>query len=91
MPRAKSRALTDNNRAQLGRAVVKCWQINDTPKDVADRMDVPIRRVMEAMRSPIHQVMKCCSAGYTLSETVRTTNFPREFCLYVMKRYYSKW
>jgi hypothetical protein len=69
---------------------MKRWQINDNPQAVAERLGLPLRRVMEAVRFPVGQVMSCCKAGYTLNETVLTTDFPREFCLYVMKKYYAQ-
>lgn len=89
MPRAKKRPMRARAREDLSRGVMRKWDIGDSPSDVALKLQMPRRRVLEALEYPTRHVCRLAAHGEKLSDICRMTGYPSEFVLWAMKLHYA--
>ena len=85
MPRPSKRRLSPRHRAELALGLLRNWENGDNVASLAARLDIPERRVKEALSTPWAQVRMRRGKGMTADVIARDTGLPRAFVGHAMR------
>lgn len=90
MPRpSRRRRLSDRENEALRRGVLRAWRPGDTASTVAERLNRPERRILDAIR-PDFITVHLEQADLTEAELSAAYDLPPAFVKYVRRHYFVK-
>lgn len=89
MTRRHRKPLAPQHARDLARGVLKQFRAGDTVETVAARMDLPARRVHEALDESRRLVLSSRRRGATAATLASELDLPRAFVVTVIRRYYA--
>ena len=89
MTRRHHKPLAPRDAKDLSRGVLRHFTDGDTVETVAARMDLPVRRVEEALDESRGLVLSSRRKGATAATLATELGLPRAFVVNVIRRYYA--
>jgi hypothetical protein len=84
--RPHRRRLAIDEARRLAKGVLARFQDGDTPASVAERMNLPVHRVQQALDEDRRRVRYGRGRGVTADDLAESLSLPRPFVVYVMKQ-----